>query len=480
MLAHRGSRRAIRWLLLAFNALFAIGGVTSTYAARPTSLGFPVSEAEYEGVQRLADGSLQLDPAAPAPAALLGNFAHYGFYIAPPQRLDQPLSHVRATYEATAPLGSAVAVDLRGSPDGKRWLPWEVALATGDVVAFNRPVQLIQFRVRLFGNTESLPSIADVAFDAEKPPADYQSTAETIAPTWRIRATRQGMIGGRTANGHIITPRDRFVSLPSWSVLSSKGGHEYQVRLSYNGRSSVVPVYDVGPYNTRDDYWDYERDKFQDLPRGWPEDHAAYYEGYNGGYGDKGYVRFPTAVDVGDGAWWDDLGIVGDQAELEITFLWMGRDPHELHSQSTVAAGSDIVVDELGPMFSRSVNLGWFSSGGGCGEGRHALYMPTVGGKSKVHGIWKPNLPAEGLYDVYVHVPLCPARYAASTRASYIVQHRDGAQEVVINQETQVAWVYLGRFPFLAGKNGTVALNDATGEERRVVWLDSARWVPVR
>jgi hypothetical protein len=287
------------------------------------------------------------------------------------------------------------------------------------------------------------------------------------------------MVGGRTANGHIITPRDRFVSLPSWTVLSSKGGHEYQVRLSYKGRSTVVPVYDVGPYNTRDDYWDYERDKFQDLPRGWPEDHAAYYEGYNNGYGDKGYVRFPTAVDVGDGAWWDDLGIVGDQAELDITFLWMGRDPQELHSQVAPPAGSAVVVDELGPMFSRSVNLGWFSSGGGCGEGRHALYTPTETGPSKAHGIWQPNLPTEGLYDVYVHIPFCPARHAASTRATYIVQHRDGAQQVVINQETQIGWVYLGRFPFLAGKNSTLALNDATGEERRVVWLDSARWVPV-
>ena len=82
----------------------------------------------------------------------------------------------------------------------------------------------------------------------------------------------------RTANGWIIPPHGHFVSLPSWSSLSSRGGGEYQVRLSYKGRSSIAPVYDVGPYSERDDYWDIQRNGYPQLERGWSMDHAAYYE----------------------------------------------------------------------------------------------------------------------------------------------------------------------------------------------------------
>jgi hypothetical protein len=139
------------------------------------------------------------------------------------------------------------------------------------------------------------------------------------------------MVGGRTANGHVITKRDRFVSLPCYCSLSTRGGDEYKVRLTYRGRSTVVPVYDVGPWNRRDNYWDAQEQRvFSDLRQGWPQDHAAYFDGHNGGRSGLGWkVSYPTAVDVGDGAWWDDLNIVGDRAELEVTFLWMGADPAE-------------------------------------------------------------------------------------------------------------------------------------------------------
>src|SRR5262249_49942659 len=96
---------------------------------------------------------------------------------------------------------------------------------------------------------------------------------------------------------------------------------------TYNGRSSVAPVYDVGPWNAHDDYWNEKRERFGDLPRGYPEDHAAYFDGYNGGRAEKGRVRFPTAIDVGGGVGGDDLGIKGDRAIVEVPFLWLGSDP---------------------------------------------------------------------------------------------------------------------------------------------------------
>ena len=121
----------------------------------------------------------------------------------------------------------------------------------------------------------------------------WHHTAAAVAPTYRLRVTREGLVGYHTANGHRIRPNDVYVSLPSWSSLSSLGGHEYEVRLSANGNSIVAPVWDVGPWNHHDNFWDTNRASYPDLPTGWPEDHAAYYEGYNGRMAEEGWVKLP-------------------------------------------------------------------------------------------------------------------------------------------------------------------------------------------
>jgi hypothetical protein len=65
----------------------------------------------------------------------------------------------------------------------------------------------------------------------------------------RVFATREGLTGGRLATGGIIRPGDRFVALPHPSALRR------DVELRYGTRVLVVPVLDVGPWNTNDDYW---------------------------------------------------------------------------------------------------------------------------------------------------------------------------------------------------------------------------------
>ncbi|MFN3336019.1 MAG: SH3 domain-containing protein, partial [Thermomicrobium sp.] len=47
--------------------------------------------------------------------------------------------------------------------------------------------------------------------------------------TFRIYAHRLGLVGERTANGHVIQPNDFFVTLPCTCALSSRGGQEFQV-----------------------------------------------------------------------------------------------------------------------------------------------------------------------------------------------------------------------------------------------------------
>ena len=156
-----------------------------------------------------------------------------------------------------------------------------------------------------------------------------------------IFATREGLVGRTTANGHVIAPRDRFVALPSRRSLSSKGGQEFQVRLTHKGRSVVAPVWDVGPWNVRDDHWSLssQREKWRDLPRGLPQAQAAFQDGYNCGKDEFGrQVKNPAGIDLADGVFWDNLQM-RDNDWIKVDYLWLAADqisgPHEQEPSSS-------------------------------------------------------------------------------------------------------------------------------------------------
>lgn len=149
----------------------------------------------------------------------------------------------------------------------------------------------------------------------------------TYRDTHQIYATREGLTGGTTANGHVIKDRDHFVALPSNKSLcknDSDQGGLYQVQLFYRGRSCIVPVWDIGPWNTKDDYWNAvaAREMWNDLAQFLPEAQAAYQNSYNDGkdgYGRK--VSNPAGIDLADGTFWDDLQM-NDNDWIEIRYLW--------------------------------------------------------------------------------------------------------------------------------------------------------------
>lgn len=320
--------------------------------------------------------------------------------------------------------------------------------------------------------TSCLPSSV-IHYQQQQPTPPTQAP---VAPTFTIHATRLGMVGGRTTNGHIIQPHDHFVALPSPRALCSHGGYEYQVRITYNGRSAVAPVWDVGPWNTKDDYWSEDREMYKDLPRGWPQDHAAYFDGHNNGYAEHGYVRFPTAMDVADGIWWNELGIVGDQAVVDVTFLWLGEDPL---AQPPDPNQKEFVVREQSQAFHSESVHGWYHSIGGCGANNHAYWTYTVSTKEKHENLarWQPDLAQEDLYHVYVHIPNCPTDSPVTPQATYRVHHRDGVETITVNQALQTGWVSLGQFPFAAGKEGFIYLDDIAGVPMHVMWFDDVKWV---
>ncbi|HUG15724.1 MAG TPA: SH3 domain-containing protein [Thermomicrobiales bacterium] len=147
--------------------------------------------------------------------------------------------------------------------------------------------------------------------------------------TYRLYGYREGLVGHTTANGHVIQENDYFVALPCFCALSSRGGNEFQVRLEYEGNSIVVPVWDVGPWNISDNYWDPpEEREWQGLPQGYPQAMAAFYDDYNGGKDAWGRdVGSPGGIDIGDGAFWD-IGMKGSDW-LTVTFLWLDDSSRE-------------------------------------------------------------------------------------------------------------------------------------------------------
>ncbi len=340
---------------------------------------------------------------------------------------------------------------------------------------------------------------------------------QALAPTYRIFATRQGLVGHTTANGHVIQSRDRFVALPSWRNLSPRGTHTYQVRVTYNGRSVVLPVWDVGPWNTHDDYWSPNRERYRDLPVGVPMAHAAYMDGYNGGLDEFGRrIQHPNGIDIADGAFWDDLGM-RDNDWVEVSFLWLGRDPgpgaavsvpapvqernsgaeEEAEEPATtatseptpeptpepepldnpeVAAGATVVDNDDASY--RASGAGWETAR--CGlNGDHAWSLSsTSSAQSSNHAAWSPTLPTAGAYEVQAYIPRC-GEEELTREARYTITHDGGETEVPLNQYNNAgAWVSLGVYSFGNEADPRVELSDLAGDDGRVVRFDAISWIP--
>ena len=157
---------------------------------------------------------------------------------------------------------------------------------------------------------------------------------------YMVYATREGLVGGSCANGHIIVANDHFVALPSGLVLNKNDKtYDFQVKVSYGNKSVVAPVWDIGPWNVKDDYWnpDSLRQIYATLHHGGkiglgegvPESQAAYYYNYNqdwsgdfNGSGSDYYkVKLPAGIDLADGTFWNDLSL-SDNSWVHVDYLW--------------------------------------------------------------------------------------------------------------------------------------------------------------
>jgi hypothetical protein len=258
-----------------------------------------------------------------------------GTVLTAPHRTSTAVSDVRAEVTATVPAGSAVHVEVRAQRAGGSWTEWREAAP--EAALLPAPATTIQARVTLTaapdGASPGLTSVR-LAGSVHRAPtglATPQAAAAAGPRTYRVFATREGLVGRTTANGHVIRERDHFVALPSRRALSPRGSTTYSVRVCNpaNNRCETAPVWDVGPWNTKDDYWNpsSQRQMWRDLPQGKPQAQAANQDNYNNGRDESGRdVPNPAGIDLADGTFWDGLRMTNN-GWVDVTFLWTGDDP---------------------------------------------------------------------------------------------------------------------------------------------------------
>lgn len=268
------------------------------------------------------DGRLRLADVTRTPASLRRPVPE-GMLVTATHQLATPADLITAAYKGTAPgagAGTGVTVEVRGQQADGEWGEWREA-----GTALSEPTLLVQVRVVLTGANATIGELALSATLTASP----KTSAATPGLTYRVFATREGLVGGTTANGHVITSRDHFVALPSRRGLAARNAGDYTVKVCTTSgtlRCEYAPVWDVGPWNTTDDYWNppATRQSWKDLPQGKPEAQAAYQDNYNGGEDQFGrQVANPAGIDLADGTFWDGLKLT-DNAWVNVSYLWTG------------------------------------------------------------------------------------------------------------------------------------------------------------
>ena len=242
--------------------------------------------------------------------------------LAPPMTITRYARHTLRspanTFTPSMDASGTVEVEVRGRrPDG-RWTEWTELPGVLDVAA-----SVVEVRTVAAPGAE--PSRLSVSASTSTP-----RTARSAELSYEIFATREGLVGGTTASGHVIVENDHFAALPSRRGLSDMDSGEYTVKVcAKNGRCEWAPVWDVGPWNTKDDHWNPPdaRQMWTDLPQGKPQAQAAKLDGYNDGFDQFGRtVRNPAGIDLADGTFWDGLHLETN-GWVTVTYLWTGTGP---------------------------------------------------------------------------------------------------------------------------------------------------------
>ncbi|MDI5964866.1 hypothetical protein [Streptantibioticus silvisoli] len=297
----------------------APGASTSAPVSWTVALGHGGSSAVNV---RYAAGALQVRSAGFSPAGERPDQG-YGSQVYPAHAVGHPVNRVRVALTATTPASTRVTVDVRGRDGSGAWTEWRAVNAAGSAV-LPRVVDAVQARVDLWSHAAAV-RVRGLRLTADTTPVAAAAGAvrPAAAESYQVYATREGLVGGTTANGHVIQTNDHFVALPSDRALSPNGSSAYSVTVCGPARCETAPVWDVGPWNTTDDYWNPAgtRQSWTGLAQGMPEAEAAYQSGYNGGQDQFGRsVSNPAGIDLADGTFYN-VGL-NDNGWVTVTYNW--------------------------------------------------------------------------------------------------------------------------------------------------------------
>ncbi|WP_017590709.1 SH3 domain-containing protein [Nocardiopsis ganjiahuensis] len=281
-----------------------------------------------------------------------------------------------------------VLTEARGVRADGMWTEWHPTAPGGGRVTLSEAVTEVQLRVEVDAAPEAAQderaeqtSVTDVRVrpvegsgSAAEPETDGAgegggdpaggSVGDDVPQPFsaRLFATRIGLVGGTTANGHTVRPDDHFVALPSRRGLANRGGGEYTVRVCSTGalgpdaegdaenhvpRCAYLPVWDVGPWNITDDHWNEDRESWRDLDRGRPQAQAAYAESHNSGLDGFGRrVQNPAGIDLADGAFNQGLQLPTN-GWVQVDYLWTAE--YRARAEIATASQSDPVIVREGP-----------------------------------------------------------------------------------------------------------------------------------
>lgn len=114
-----------------------------------------------------------------------------------------------------------------------------------------------------------------------------------------VKATREGLIGGRTSTGYVVEASIPFVALPSTRALH----RVVRVTNPLTSKSIIAIVLDVGPWNVHDDTYVFSGERPQ----------------AETGVDSFGRPTNKAGIDLGEKVW-NELGMV-DNTEVEWVFV---------------------------------------------------------------------------------------------------------------------------------------------------------------
>ena len=314
-------------------------------------------------------------------------------------------------------------IDIHG---GSRtgWLPKRVS-SQASPFAILRPVLvavLLLMTLVQSASASGLPGQAGWAsVDSRMHPVDPLSAADqptsmTGTGSYRVTATREGLVGSSTSSGHVIVDNDYFVSLPActptncpggpyWGQMTNCGSSCYvKVTNPATGACRVDPIFDTGPWFRVDDWWNTTADRFLNkrtqnpnkLVQGYTGADAAR-NGLDVGYGRSasgiggsdaypGGVGNRSAIDLADGTW-TAIGLPFAQGlanGIDVQMLWQtGANPASAASScghplnQTPGNDGSLVLSSNNGIVGATTTV----NGSGFGNGETvSIYFDSTGG----------------------------------------------------------------------------------------------------